>query len=119
MAPAVRIILIWASYTMFLLYPLARIFYDAVTDDTGAFTLGGFHAFFTDGFYLRSLWNSLLLGIGVVIASSALGIGVAFLLVRYEFWGRGLFSYLTLIPIISPPWSESSASSSSWGGRGR
>src|SRR3989441_2923490 len=33
----------------------------------------------------------------------ALPISIAFLLVRYEFVGRNLFSYLTLIPIISPP----------------
>ena len=32
-----------------------------------------------------------------------LGIAVAFLLVRYDFVGRNLFSYLTMIPIISPP----------------
>jgi iron(III) transport system permease protein len=102
-APALGVALIWAFLAIFLLYPLARIFYDAVTDDAGALTLGHFHAFFTDGFYLRSLWNSLLLGLGVVVASSILGIGIAFLLVRYDFWGRSLFSYLTLIPIISPP----------------
>jgi iron(III) transport system permease protein len=102
-APALGVVLIWGFLAVFLLYPLARIFYDAVTDDAGAFTLGHFQAFFTDPFYLRSLWNSLLLGAGVVIASSVLGIGIAFLLVRYDFWGRHFFSYLTLIPIISPP----------------
>ncbi len=101
--PAAGVLLIWAFLALFLLYPLARIFYDAVTDDAGALTLAHFHAFFTDGFYLRSLWNSLLLGVGVVACTSVLGIGIAFLLVRYEFWGRELFSYLTLIPIISPP----------------
>ncbi len=95
--------LIWAFLAVFLLYPLARIFYDAVTDDAGRLTLGHFAAFFTDGFYLRSLWNSILLGLGVVVCTSVLGVGVAFLLVRYDFWGRSLFSYLTLIPIISPP----------------
>ena len=94
---------VWGFLGVFLLYPLARIFYDAVSDDAGRLTLGHFHAFFTDGFYLRSLGNSLLLGVGVVAASSVLGIGIAFLLVRYEFWGRRVFSYLTLIPIISPP----------------
>jgi iron(III) transport system permease protein len=52
---------------------------------------------------MRSLWNSLILGVVTVITSSVLGIAVAFLLVRYEFWGRNLFSYLTIIPIISPP----------------
>ena len=102
-APALGVALLWGFLGIFLLYPLARIFYDAVSDDAGRFTLRHFHAFFTDGFYLRSLGNSLLLGVGVVAASSVLGIGVAFLLVRYEFWGRRVFSYLTLIPIISPP----------------
>jgi iron(III) transport system permease protein len=31
------------------------------------------------------------------------GFAVAFLLVRFDFRGRTLFSYLTLIPIVSPP----------------
>jgi iron(III) transport system permease protein len=95
--------LIWIFLLVFLFYPLVRIFYDAVTDDAGRFTLEHFHAFFTDGFYLRSLWNSILLGLGVVLASSVVGVGIAILLVRYDFVGRTLFSYLTLIPIISPP----------------
>jgi iron(III) transport system permease protein len=102
-APALGVTLIWAFLVLFLLYPLARIFYDAVTDDAGAFTLGHFQAFLGDGYYRRSLGNSLLLGLGVVVLSSVLGIGIAVLLVRYEFRGRQLFSYLTLIPIISPP----------------
>jgi len=97
------VVAIWAFLGVFLVYPLARIFYDAVTDDAGAPTLAHFHAFFTDRFYLRSLVNSLALGLGVVAASSVLGIGIALLLVRYEFWGRRLFGYLTLLPIISPP----------------
>jgi iron(III) transport system permease protein len=101
--PALGVGAIWAFLAVFLLYPLGRIFYDAVTDDAGGLTLAHFHAFFTDGFYLRSLWNSILLGLGVVACTSVLGIGIAFLLVRYDFRGRELFSYLTLIPIISPP----------------
>ena len=95
--------LIWAFLILFLVYPLCRIFYDAVTDGAGRFTLANFQDFFTDQFYLRSLWNSLILGVVTVITSSALGIAVAFLLVRFDFWGRNLFSYLTIIPIISPP----------------
>jgi len=95
--------LIWAFLLVFLVYPLLRIFYDAVTDGAGQLTLENFRDFFTDRFYLRSLWNSLLLGGITVITSSALGIAVAFLLVRFDFRGRELFSYLTIIPIISPP----------------
>ena len=95
--------LVWAFLILFLVYPLGRIFYDAVTDEAGLFTLANFHDFFTDRFYLRSLWHSLILGVATVVTSSVLGVAVALLLVRYDFVGRGLFSYLTMIPIISPP----------------
>ena len=103
LAPALGVGLIWAFLILFLIYPLGRIFYDAVTDEAGRWTLANFHDFFTDRFYLRSLWHSLILGVATVITSSVLGIAVAFLLVRYDFAGRSLFGFLTIIPIISPP----------------
>ncbi len=95
--------LIWAFLILFLVYPLCRIFYDAVTNEAGQLTLANFREFFTDHFYRRSLWNSLVLGVVTVLTSSVLGIAIAFLLVRFDFWGRNFFSYLTMIPIISPP----------------
>jgi len=101
--PALGVFLIWLFLALFLVYPLTRIFYDAVTDEGGRVTLANFATFFTDTFYLRALWKSLALGVATVAASSVIGIAVAFLLVRYDFRGRGFFGYLTLIPIISPP----------------
>jgi iron(III) transport system permease protein len=95
--------LIWAFLLLFLVYPLTRVFYDSVTNEAGHFTLANFQSFFTDHYYLRSLGNSLVLAVATVITSSVIGIAIAFLLVRYEFWGRNFFSYLTMIPIISPP----------------
>src|SRR4029453_11211447 len=100
---AVGVVLIWLFLIVFLVYPLVRVFYDAVTDDAGRFTLANFVEFARDSFYVRSLWNSLLLGIGTVVTTSVLGFTIAFLLVRHDFPGRGLFGYLTLLPIISPP----------------
>src|SRR5262245_58460530 len=82
--------LIWAFLIVFVLYPLTRIFYDAFTDEAGQFTLVNFYEFFTDRFYLRSLWNSLFLGAATVITTSVIGIAVAFLIIRYEFPYRNL-----------------------------
>ena len=101
--PAVGVGVIWLFLLLFLVYPLMRILYDAFSDDAGRLTLTNFVEFARDPYYLRSLVNSLLLGLGTVAATSVLGFAVAFLLVRYDFMGRNLFSYLTLIPIISPP----------------
>ncbi len=94
---------IWAFFGLFLIYPLIRLFYDAFTTDQGVYTLSNFYNFFTDSFYFKCLVNSLLLGAGTVITTSVLGIAIAFLLLRYEFPGRNLFSYLTIIPMIMPP----------------
>jgi iron(III) transport system permease protein len=96
-------VLIWAFLILFVLFPLTRIFYDAFTNEAGAFTLANFHEFFTDAYYLRSLRNSMVLGVAAVITTSVLGIAVAFLIMRYEFPYRNLFSYLTMLPMILPP----------------
>jgi iron(III) transport system permease protein len=96
-------VLIWTFLVVFILYPLTRIFYDAFTSEAGQWTLGNFLDFFTDSFYLRSFWKSLVLGLGAVVMTSVIGIAVAFLIIRYEFPGRNLFSYLTMLPIILPP----------------
>ena len=94
---------IWAFFSIFLIYPLIRLFYDAFTTDEGSFTLLNFHQFFTDSYYLKALVNSLLLGGATVITTSIIGITIAYLLLRYEFPGRNLFSYLSIIPMIMPP----------------
>ena len=94
---------IWAFFGLFLIYPLIRLFYDTFTTEQGTFTLMNFYDFFTDSYYLQCLVNSLLLGVGTVITTSILGITIAFLLLRYDFPGRNLFSYLTIIPMIMPP----------------
>ena len=95
--------LIWAFLIIFILFPLTRIFYDAFSNDAGSLTLANFGEFFTDHFYLRSLWQSLVLGVAAVITTSVIGISVAYLIIRYDFPGRNLFSYLTMLPIILPP----------------
>src|SRR6266540_2355924 len=94
---------IWSFLIVFVLYPLTRIFFDAFSTETGAFTFGHFHEFFTDRFYVRALVNSLVLGGATVLTTSAIGIAVAFLIMRFDFPGRNLFAYLTMLPMILPP----------------
>lgn len=94
---------LWLFLAIFLIYPLIRLFYDAFTTYEGSFTLANFYDFFTDSYYLKALLNSLLLGAATVITTSIIGIPFAFLLLRYDFPGRGLFSYLSILPMIMPP----------------
>ena len=94
---------IWAFLIVFVLFPLTRLFYDAFTNEAAQFTLRNFQDFFTDSFYLRSFWRSMVLGLGAVVTTSVIGIAVAFLIVRYDFPYRKTFSYLTMLPLILPP----------------
>ncbi len=94
---------LWAFLAIFLIYPLTRLFYDAFTTYEDTFTLMNFFDFFSDPYYLRATMNSLLLGGATVITTSIIGIPFAFLLLRYEFPGRGLLSYLSILPMIMPP----------------
>ncbi len=94
---------IYAFLFVFVVFPLWRLFQDAVTTEDGAFTVAFIRGFLTDGFYRRALLNSLLVAGGTVAGCTVLGFLAAFLLVRYEFPGRRAFSYLTILPIIMPP----------------
>lgn len=100
---AVGFSVIWAFLIVFVIFPLIRIFYDAFTGEAGEFTLVNFSEFFTDTYYLRSFWKSMVLGVAAVFTTSVIGVAVAFLLLRYDFPGRNLFSYLTMLPMILPP----------------
>src|SRR3989442_3892747 len=95
--PLLGVGLLWLFLALFLVYPLLRIFYDAVTDEAGRLTLANFVAFFTDAFYLPPLWKSLALRVATVAASSVGGIAVAFLLVRFDLPPGSAFGYLTLV----------------------
>src|SRR5256712_13637230 len=86
--PALGVGVIWLFLLLFLVYPLMRILYDAFSDDAGRLMLTNFVEFARDPYYLRSLVNSLLLGLGTVAATSVLVFAVAFLFVRYDFVGR-------------------------------
>src|ERR1044071_4068877 len=97
------VLVIWAFLALFLVYPLLRIFYDAFSDEAGRLTLQNFVAFAGDAFYVRSLVNSIVLGLATVATTSVLGFAIALLLVRHDFAVRNFFSCLTLIPIIPPP----------------
>ncbi len=100
---AAWVVPLYGFLLVFILFPLFRLFVDAVQTEDGAFTLAHLKGFAVDPFYRKALVNSLLVSVGTVAGTSVLGFLAAFFLVRYDFPGRALFSYLTLLPVIMPP----------------
>lgn len=94
---------VYAFLLVFVVYPLVRLLAEAATDEAGRLTLEFVAQFGRDPFYRKALANSLWVAGGTVAGCLALGLPAAFLLVRYDFPGRELWSYLTVLPIVMPP----------------
>ncbi len=94
---------VYGFLLLFVVYPLVRLLGEAVTDDAGRVTGEFLAQFATDPFYRKALGNSLWVAGGTMVGCLVLGLVAAFLLVRYDFPGRELWSYLTVLPIVMPP----------------
>jgi spermidine/putrescine transport system permease protein len=65
-------------------------------------TLGWFDAVLRDPLMMGAIGNSILVGLGVVVLSVPVAVAAAFLLVRYDFAGKGLLYALVLSPLVTP-----------------
>src|SRR3990172_5486207 len=100
---AVWVAPLWLFLLVFIVYQLFRLFIDALQTEEGTFTVSHVVNFAGDAFYRKALVHSLAVSVGTVAGTAILGFLAAFVLVRYDFPGRPLFSYLSIIPIITPP----------------
>ncbi len=66
------------------------------------FTLRWFREVSADPFLLRAIGNSVVVALGVSVLSVSVGTVTAFVLVRYQFPGKGLLYALALSPLIMP-----------------
>ncbi|MGE5607603.1 MAG: ABC transporter permease, partial [Bacteroidota bacterium] len=98
-----KIVPIYLFLTVFVIIPLLKISVDTFRTTEGQFTFEYIRSFFSDPYYLKALGNSMLLSFYVVLTTTILGFCCAYFLIRYDFLGKGLFSYLSFFPIIMPP----------------
>lgn len=96
------LIFLWLFFIGFMLYPLAYVFSGAFFTDKG-FSLIFFKLMLTSPNYTVILANSINLGLAVTLFTTLLSLPLAFLLVRYDFRGKGLLNGLVLIPMVLPP----------------
>ncbi len=85
----------------FLFYPLWFEVSKVVYDD-GRFQFG-FAYIWRNAIFRESLVNSLILGLVVTAATTALALPLAMITTRYSFPGRAWLSSLLLVPMIMPP----------------
>lgn len=98
----VLLLAIVASIIVFVIYPLVNVLLASVQVD-GVWTLEGYGEIASRRLYRNALFNSLSVAVVVGILSVAIGYLVAFVLTRLDVPGKKLLHYLTILPIVSPP----------------
>ncbi|MCD6076661.1 MAG: phnU 1 [Ramlibacter sp.] len=95
--------LVLAFLLMFLVLPVGRVFYAAFVESDGAFTLGHFSAFFSQGLMRESFFNSLYVAVLSTVFAALIAVPLAYFTVRFEFRGALLIQTLGVLPLIMPP----------------
>lgn len=91
-----------AFFALFLFYPLWYAIVQSLVVD-GRLTVAFYELMVTSPVYQEAILNSFRLGMITTIATTLLSLPLAFLLVRYDFVGKGFVSGLILVPMVLPP----------------
>ncbi|MYF72435.1 MAG: iron ABC transporter permease, partial [Gemmatimonadetes bacterium] len=89
-------------FALFLFYPLWYAFVQSLVVD-GRFTFAFYELMVKSPVYQEAILNSFRLGMITTIATTLLSLPLAFLLVRYNFAGKGFLNGLILVPMVLPP----------------
>jgi iron(III) transport system permease protein len=91
-----------AFLSLFLLYPLWIVLQESLHDDHGALSLSPYRQILASRYYLGSLGNSLGAGALATIATSAIGVPLAFCLARVDIPGKPVLLTLVSLPLVLP-----------------
>lgn len=103
LAPSVAVLAAWSFIPLALTLYFAFLSYNLQDpDNTGWAGFSNFYYFFKDPYFLKDLFNTLMLVAGVIVATVAGGILLA-LLLDQPFWGRGIVRLLMISPFFIMP----------------
>jgi iron(III) transport system permease protein len=94
---------LFALLAIFLLYPIITVLIKSLWGDEG-FTFDFYVEFFSYNFYYWSLFNTLILGLAVMIILLVVGFCFAYLTTRGPLWLRKPLKIVALLPLAAPPY---------------
>jgi iron(III) transport system permease protein len=99
-------LLLWAILALFVIYPLSFLVIESFKiAGTNHYGIQNYIDFFKDTYYLKTFGNTLLLGLLVLLTSTAFGLPLAYILARYRLKGKTLLTALILLPIVLPAYA--------------
>ena len=98
-------ILLLVLFLGFLVYPLMGLLKQSVFNDDGQFTWQNFHRFFTytNGYYLKPIWNSIKVTVSSTLVSLVLGIPIAYFYSFYKIKGAKVLFVVSVLCSMSAP----------------
>ncbi len=94
--------LILALYALFLIYPLWKLLYNAFFSN-GVFTLEQFQKFFSQSYYIKSIFNSIKVSLLATILTLIIGIPLAYFYQMYEVKGQAALQVIVILCSMSAP----------------
>ncbi len=93
-----------ASMCLFIVYPFYTILTKSVfSDKEEGLTLYNFIRFFSKPYYYQPLIRSIVVCAATVLASTIIGVPVAYVMTRYNIPGKTLVHILIIMSLMSPP----------------
>lgn len=113
------VVMLWLLLGVFVVYPLVRLLGMTFWVD-GSFTFENLKPFVSSWYDRQSAVNSILLGCSVGVAGTVLGFIFAYAVTRLAMpsWLKIAIGAVTLLPLISPPFTSSIALTLSLGPNG-
>ena len=96
--------MVFVIFILFLIWPFSSIITNAFKSTKAeGFTLLNFNKFFTKKYYYGALWNSVGVSLVPSLFAILLGVPMAYLMTRYNVWGKKIWHVLAILSLMSPP----------------
>ena len=96
--------MVFVIFILFLIWPFSSIITNAFkSSKVDGLTLANFRKFFTKKYYYGALWNSVSVSVVPSFFAIVLGVPMAYLMTRYNVWGKKLWHVLAILSLMSPP----------------
>jgi iron(III) transport system permease protein len=89
--------------SVFIILPVFTVILNAFQEPDGGIGTENFENFWATPSYRRGLKNSLICAFLTLVTTSAIGIPIAYIMTRYNFHGKKIFTLLTILPLMVPP----------------
>lgn len=90
-----------ALLLVFLVWPVVNILASSLTARTASGS-SGWTVLLSETRYLKAIANTVLLGLGVTLLTTLIGVPLAYFTARHDYPGKGLVSILPLITLVIP-----------------